>query len=410
MKRIAGVWLFALTASPMAGAETGLVQPGIIMASPTSMTSSTKRMISYRDQRHSWQTSDGAIHLLINEGTVPAGDGLTLYSSFDGGTTWVQELTLANTDASTTSDGLLGSASANSNVLQLVYSTAAPSYDIVYATATYDSAAQSWTLTSTQTAFSSATVAASEPALAVDSLGNLWCAFTAEDVATEEYQIQMLYRPENLTKWISTALSFGGADTSTLHSGRPVPLKFGVGMIYQTDTTMYWAYRLSSWSVNTPWTTSVLYTGLPPASQDPYDSHFSVVADAGDNLYLGFAGNSQLLYTVYDSATKNWGAINSLTPSTDSSTYMKASIAGGNVFLTVNDQSSLLVFQSANAGKTFVLTQELLHQVPAQGSGLNYQYPRVEAPAYALGPVPTWQQYENGSNQGLMFFSVPVVK
>jgi hypothetical protein len=135
-----------------------------IPASILGIEGSVKRMISYRDQNHSWQTSDGAIHIIVNLGSTPARDGLALYSSFDNGVTWTQMFSVANTDGASTDDGVLMPTPAGAT-LQFVYATSPNVGTIVYATAIYDSASQRWTLTNTQTAFSSRGIIASNPAM-----------------------------------------------------------------------------------------------------------------------------------------------------------------------------------------------------------------------------------------------------
>ena len=400
--------IYALALLLMGSAQVVAGQAIQIESSTTSMTSTTKRMVSYRNQQHSWQTSDGAIHLMVNQGTVPADNSLTLYSSFDGGVTWTPMFTLANTNSYSTSDGIIQN-SGTGAVLQLVYGSDPATGYIMYATATYNSAAQSWTLSTPQTAFAAPLYVGSNPAFSVDSGGNLWCEFTAENRKTLQYEVEMLYQAANTTTWTNTGLVFGGIDGSTQHAGRPVPLNNGVGMIYQVDQTMYWAYRLSGAPISTPWTTSVLYVGLPPQSSDPYDTHFAVAADASDNLFLAFQGTAQLQYMKYSSSTSSWGPVEALASASPTATYMQVTIAGGNVVLFVNYKSSIQVFQSTDDGNTFTLTQALVHPTPPPGSTLDYNNPRVEAPVNASSPIPTWQQFFNGPTQGLMFFQVPVV-
>jgi len=62
----------------------GPAGPIAIKATTTNLASSNERMISYRHQQHLVQTADGALHLLLNRGTLSPGPGLSLFSSFDG--------------------------------------------------------------------------------------------------------------------------------------------------------------------------------------------------------------------------------------------------------------------------------------------------------------------------------------
>jgi hypothetical protein len=391
---------------PAVTSATRVIQ---IPATVTSMTSSATRMVSYRDQNHSWQTSDGAVHLVINLGSSPSGNGLALYSSFDNGVTWTQMFTLPNTDGASTDDGVLTN-TATGATLQLMYGTSPNIGSIMYATATYVSATHSWTLNGTQTAYAAKGIVASNPAFASDSAGNLWCGFTAETSATLEYQEDMIYLATGAQQWVNTGLIFGQADNTTQHGGRPVAYAGGVGMVYQDEITLYWAYRLNSDAFNAPWVTTTMYVGLPPASADPYDTHFSVVSDSEDNLYLAFiSAPADLIFTIFSSSANAWGAMQVLETSTNSPGYPQVSIAGGNLLLMANYETSVEVMQSTNFGQSFTETQLLTHTPAASGSGISYNKPRVETPRYATSPVPVWQQFVDGTTDQLMFFQVPVI-
>lgn len=380
-----------------------------IYPTTTSITSTADRMISYRNQQHSWQTADGAVHVMVNQGSLPTGNSLALFSSFDGGVTWNQEFSLANTDAFSVSDGMLSVVN-GATTLFLAYATAQASGTILYTSAAYNSASQTWTLSpTTQTAFSAPNMLASNPAFSADSAGNYWCAYTVENVSTQTYQEMMSYRPVRSTTWTTTSLVFGGPDTSLQHSARPVSFTNGVAMIYESGQTMYWAYRLNGSAINAPWVTSTLYTNLPPYAEDPYDTHYSIVADAANDLHLAFVANQQLLYMRYLSSAGAWGPVRPLTANTISAAYPQVILAGGNVVIMVNNQQSVEVLQSTNNGNTFTLTQSLLHAAAPPGSSLYYGNPRVEAPGRAMSPIPTFQQFVNGPIQGLMYFQVPVV-
>jgi hypothetical protein len=367
------------------------------------MTSSATRMISYRDQNHSWQTNDGATHIVINLGAP----GLALYSSFDNGTTWTQMFTLPDTNGYSTDDGALTN-TATGATLQLLYGTKESVGSIMYAMATYDSANQSWALNSTQTAYSAAGVVATNPAFASDTAGNLWCGFTAKITATTEYREGMIYQLAGTQQWVNTGLIFGTADNTTQHSARPVPYAGGVGVLYQDDVTLYWAYRLNSFAYNAAWVSTTLYVGLPSEAADPYDTHYSVVADSQDNLYLAFiAAPAQLLFTVFSNSANAWGALQKLGNSKNAAAYPEVSIADGNLLLLANHLTDVEVLQSTNFGVSFTETQMLTH--PDSGSPISYNKPRVETPRYATSPIPVFQQFVDGVTSQLMFFQVPVI-
>jgi hypothetical protein len=409
-------------AALLAGSQPVLAQPlkqsakknSVIQIPATviSIQGSVKRMISYRDQNHSWQSSDSAIHLVVNLGSTPAGKGLALYSSFDNGVTWTQMFTLASTDGASTDDGVLTNTPTGAT-LQLVYSTSPNIGTIMYATAIYDSSSQSWTLASTQTAFSSPGIVASNPAFAADTAGNLWCGFTEEVSATLEYQEELIYQAAGTQQWVDTGLILGQVDNTTQHSARPVPYVGGVGVIYEDENTLYWAYRLNGSAYNAPWVTSTLYVGLPPESSDPYDTHYSVVADSSNNLYLAFvSAPADLTFAIFSSDANAWTYLQTLETSASSAAYPEISIAGGNLMLMANYETSVKVMQATSygpAGANFTTTQILTHAPAVSGSGISYGRPRVEAPRNSTSPVPVWQQFVDGVTEELMFFQVPVI-
>jgi hypothetical protein len=403
------VGLKPVIAEELAQAKNKVIQiPGTVL----SIESSAKRMISYRDQNHSWQSSDGAIHLVVNLGASSSGVGLALYSSFDNGLTWNHMLALPNTDGASTDDGVLTNTPTGAT-LQLMYGTSPNIGSIVFATATYNSAAQSWTLNSTQTAYSSAGIVATNPAFAADSGGNLWCGFTEENTATLEYQEELIYLAAGAQQWVDTGLILGQVDNTTQHSARPVPYAGGVGVIYEDESTLYWAYTLAGSPYNAPWVTTVVNTDLPSESTDPYDTHYSVVADAQNNLYLAFVtAPADLSFAIFSSSANAWGPVKILLPSASSAGYPEVSIAGGNLILMANYETDVKVLQATNygpKGAAFTATQLLTHTPAQSGSGISYGKPRVETPRYSTSPIPAWQQFVDGTTEELMFFPVPVI-
>jgi hypothetical protein len=384
-------------------ADAGVVR---IPSTTTSITGHATRMISYRDQNHSWQTSDGAYHLMVNLGAT----GLTLYSSFDQGTTWKAMFSLADTDGDSTDDGVLTNATGTGATLQLVYATSPTIGAIRFATATYDIESQSWLLVGTTTAYQARGFVATNPAFAPDSEGNIWCSFTLEDKSAKTYQQSMVYAAAGSQQWTNTGLVFGVIDTTTQHSARPVAYPNGVGVIYQDADTLYWAYRQNGSPVTGTWETSTLYVGLPDEAADPYGTHYSVVADAQDNLYLAFiADPAVLMYVKYTCDAAAWGSFQVMESATTAAAYPEMSLADGNVVLMANDLSSVNVLQSTDGGESFTWTQKLTHPPATSGSGLSYANPRVETPRYSTSPMPVWQQFVDGTTDGLMFFLVPVI-
>lgn len=377
-----------------------------IQGTDTGIVSTTSYTISHRDQRHSWQTSDGAMHIFANVGTTPTNQSLVLYSTFDGGVTWTPMLTLPNSDGDSTVDGIMGSGGSGQPMLQLVYQTVQGS-SIVYATATYSASTQSWTLASIQTAFTPTGALSTEPGFAVDTAGNLWCGFTLQNIATLAIQIQMIYLPVNTSTWVTSSLTFPGSGSTLQHAARPVTLSDRVGMIYQVNQTLFWSYRLNSWPVGHPWNSAIITTALPNRQSYADDTAFSVVGDAADNLYVGFTGKTTVEYTTYNGHTGLWSPAMGLTKSNTTSAYVKTTIAGSTIYMIINTSGSLAVYSSTDGGASYQLIEGLAHPQPPP-AGVSYGNPRIESPATSTGTLPVWQQYTNGANQGLLYFPVPI--
>lgn len=197
-----------------------------IQATLTDLTSSTERMISYRHQEHLWQTADGAYHLVFNRGSLSSVPGLTLYSSYDGGSTWSFRLAFADTDDDSTADGVLAG-----DDLSIVYRTAAGNTGFVQLR--YDATLRAWAQVASETAYASTQYEAVNPALAIDSRGTVWCSLVARDRVSNDVNIRMLSRAGGGNVWTDTGLIFGPADHRSIErSARPVALPGGLGMVY----------------------------------------------------------------------------------------------------------------------------------------------------------------------------------
>src|ERR1051325_6664478 len=131
---------------------------------PTTITSDSDRMISFRHQEHSWQTADGATHVMVNRGSLSPSAPLTLYKHAAGGQTWTSMLTLQSSGQYSTLDGALVG-----DDLWVTYSSATGS--ILFSILHYDPTALTWSVTLTQTAWNGAGQTAINPAFAIDTNG-----------------------------------------------------------------------------------------------------------------------------------------------------------------------------------------------------------------------------------------------
>lgn len=398
-QRVAKLFGMLLLSSQVLPAS--LAAPRLIPASPTTLDGDSSRMISYRHQEHMWQTNDGAIHVIINRGTLaPTEPSLVLYSSFDSGTSWISMLTLGFSGTYSTADGILVG-----NDLSLVYPT--KSGIVLFSALHYDDVLKIWSLVRTEKVFDSSDTRGINPALTIDSQGTVWCAFVAVDNNLADANIMLFQQTPGIAGWQDTGLVFGPTDNVSIErSARPVSLSDGVGMIYTVHDKIFWAYRLNSWPANQAWAEQTLFTSAPPYDTDPYASHFSVAADDQKNLHMATVDHGRVLYFRFDDLAQAWSPVRILTGNT-SAGYLQVTMSPPNLFIFFNSSTFVSVVQSADGGNTFTYPYLLTHDAAPAGGAITYTKPRMEAPALSLGPIPVLQQYEDGATQRAMFFEVP---
>ncbi|MFO0898532.1 MAG: hypothetical protein U0836_14010 [Pirellulales bacterium] len=376
-------------------------QPVEILGSPTALTSTSDRIISYRHQEHSWQTADGALHIIINCGAQSRGASLVLYSSFDGGTTWQAMTSFAGSDRTSTCDGeLVG------GQLLVVYPD--NSDDLRLADLSYNAGTRQWSFNGTQFVAKSALVKYLNPALTKDARGRTWCAYVLQNPRTSSVEIRLSYQPAGATSWSDTRLTFGVVGSGGVkRSARPVQLLDGVGMAYSVDASIYWAKRLDEWSEDSAWAVSTIFTGQPDA--DPYASHFSVATDAFGNVHLAAVDAGRVVYARLLRGELAWRPAVELTGFAGAN-YVQTSLCSGNLVVIGNtSDQTLRLYQSSDAGGTFAYTGHLSHAPAPAGSNISYDLPRLEAPGLSSSPLPVFQQYQQGTTEKLLFFSAPVL-
>lgn len=389
------------SASLMVGGVHAQAAPVVVQAQAVpALTSNADRMISYRHQEHMWQTSDGALHVMINRGTLAPNAGLQLYTSVDNGLNWTLSASTGNTNAMATSDGVLVG-----DTLSLVYNNA--NNVIVYAGLQYDSATKTWAPTGSQAVFASQAVSALNPAIGFDSVGNAWVAFVVQNLSTGNYAIRMSKRSAGSNVWVDTGLTFGAVDNISIErSARPVPLPNGMGMVFSVHDKVYWATRDNALPDNSAWTTILLYTRSTGSGSDPYASHFNLVADDANNLHMAMVDAGNIKYLRYASRTGLWNAVRTLTTDGQAA-YCQASIVDGSKISISHNVggkfSKTLV--STDKGYSFSVGYLLAHDAPVEGT--QYNYARLETPARVASPAPVLQQYTVNAEQRVMLFQEP---
>lgn len=390
--------VIALVAALVSGGA--LAQVPVLASEPTNLSSSVDRMISYRHQEHMWQTADGALHLVMNRGGLDPATGLGLYTSFDGGRTWVVQLNWPGAGNQSTADGVLAGSR-----LSMVYSTDTGA--IVYNDLRYDTGTRTWSQLQSETVFAPGAFTAENPTVAVDDNGTTWVVYVTTELATGALRINLAARAAGSAPWVDSGLVFGGAGAPDAgRSARLFAVAGGMTMLYKVGQTLTWATRPNSADTRAPWTESVLFVGTPQAPHDPYASHFSIVADSQKNLHFVMADGEKLYYFRYSGRNRSWGAGRVL-DRTAAVKYCQVSITADDRLMVVyNDASGdSRVMQSLNRGVSFT-SIALLRPTPVDGA--TYTYARVETPSRTTLPAPVLRQYAEGSVNKLMLFTVPL--
>lgn len=363
-------------------------------AQDAGLESTVPRMISYRHQEHMWITSDGAVHLIINEGDLSPSQSLTLFTSLDGGITWTPMVSLPSSNGISTSDGALVE-----DRLHVTYATDANT--IAYATIDWDATAQAWDLSLVETAFESSFFAATNPALVVDDEGSVWCGFVRINRLNFKSGIRMVMRDASTSAWADTRQTFGIVDGSLTQnierSPRPVQLPNGIGMVYTVHHEFRWAYRDENLALDEAWDDELLRV-VSSENLDPYASHFSVSSDDNQNLYLVTVDDGRLLFQRYRAGQQVWESPQVIVG--DEVTSILGAVGYPQVTLDADDTVSLVfnlgrqarVFQSDDHGRSFPIRYQLLHSEITDPDA-SFDFPRMQSPRRVTDGFPVLQQY-----------------
>jgi hypothetical protein len=395
------------------------------------MSGDVDRMISYRHQEHSWQTSDGHIHVMVNTGVsapgvIGGGSGLTIFSSSDNGVTWTSGPNLANTGVYSTSDGVLVG-----NNLNLVYSTnRSPGGDggsIQFVVLGYDTQ-HGWTLGTPEKVFDASAnnyaVVGLNPSIVIDqhTQPRIWCAFITENIGSSSTyppsSIRLAERDPSAAGWQDTGLIFGPTTVEQVvpttsvptapgvaRSARLTVTSNGIGMLYTVHQSFFWTRRLDASAITAQWAApKAIFTSALPYDTNPYGSHFSVVADNQHNLHLAMVDHGRLLYARYVDSNKAWTQPRVLADGSIKATYPKISLVNGVLEIFVNAGDNVWGYQSTDNGTTFPSTNTYLlthdgitTETPGYTGSPDFSNPRVEVPAILNTlTIPVLQQYKDG--------------
>jgi len=390
-----------LAATLVLAPTAAMAAPIAVKAVKTDLSSSNERVISYRHQQHLVQTNDGALHLVLNRGTLTPGPGLSLYSSFDGGTTWLFMQNFAGTDDKSTADTLLVG-----DDLSIAYHTT--DNKVMFTRLHYDSTLLTWTPLLLEQAYASAQWAALNPALAIDDLGTVWIGFNAKGRFNALGNLRVVNRVGGGNAWTDPGLVFGPTDKQAVErSARPVRVPGGMGMVWTVHEVTYWSRRANGLPDNSPWSQATIYTGIPVNQiEDPYSSHFNVTADDSGGVHLISVENFDVLYFRYSGDTDSWSAPRVI-DDTRKVAYAQMGLVNGKLGVGYSVQRAKgTLAVSGDLGLSWGNYADL--SMIAVGPGINLNTARIELPARVTGAtMPILQQYEDNGTQRLMIFKVP---
>jgi hypothetical protein len=372
-----------------------------ILGTLTNIKSNADKMISCRHQRHMWVTSDGVIHVLLNQGTNAYGASLVLYSSFDGGRSWKWILSIPNTNSESTADGFVFK-----QKLFLTYSSA--NGGILFLPITYDSLAKKWIFSQASTVYQGKDYIATNPTIAFDSNGYLWATFIAKQSSSGNYAIKLFNSSNQGLNWNNTYLSFGAVNKSAKKSARLVALKDRLSVVFTNEDTFYWAYRFNNSALDLPWKAQSIFRYQPSSNNSIYSSHFSLVADPLDNIHLTTHDLDKLVYIKFDRQSQNWQPAKLLSNAGGVS-YVQTSLSTDNRLLVAyNKQTQIGVFESFDYGKSFKFTKLLSHPQKSDiaSNFVSFEEPRIIMPAIINNSLSLLQQFQLGEGYSLVDFNL----
>ena len=376
--------------------------PGLVMGQLTNLKSSTEGIISNRFQKHSWITTDGRAHLLINVGTTS--NALELHSS-DGAVSWVKQATIPHSASISQGDGtLVGSR------LYVVYTTRDRQIELT--TLDYKPSVSKWKVSGIIPVTNDSQVAFDRPSVAVDNLHRIWIAASFVQKGTNAISLFVIEAQGGAPRQMG---QFSTPNESSQRSARLLQTPDGVIMIYTDHPdsnsegfTLNFTYRLDSDAVDEPWAPPrTIFTHSNPEN-DKNGVHFNAILDPSGNVHIATRSENTLIYlrlTNYDLALGTPKVLGSA----GVSPYPQVCVSeSGNVSVIVPRKGSgirqLDVLVSMDEGENFVLTH-VLKLATSKNTGKE----RVEAPSYYQSKLPVVQQVSiNPDRQLLAGFLVPM--
>lgn len=394
--------VLALAGLTLAGA-TGLPLPAqaadTVQAELTDLSSNNERMISYRHQQHLVQTGDGSLHLMLNRGTLDPAPGLVLYSSFDGGSTWLHTHSFAQTDDKSTGD-----LRQHGDALWVAFHTF--ENKLAMQQLQYSAAGRSWTPVIDEIAYASGRYAALNPTLDLDDTGTVWVGFLSRTRFGNVGQIRVISRAAGGAGWSDDNLVFGPADDRAVErSARMARVPGGMGMVWTVRENTFWSQRADGDDAAAAWAGSPLHSGTPSSTlEDPYASHFNVTAvDDGTLHFITIDAYDIFHYRLGPGGSAWVGPVQ--VDDQRKVAYAQMGRLEGQLIVgySVGRGRGAIVNGGAD-GATWASTDSLVQL--AQAPGLNLNTARIELCARSQGVMAVLQQYSDNGIQRLMLYKV----
>jgi hypothetical protein len=221
--------------------------PVLVMGQLTNLRSSAEDIISNRFQKHSWITTDGKAHLLINVGSNS--NALELHST-GGAVTWFKQATIPNSARTSQGDGALVDSR-----LYVVYSTRGRQIELT--TLDYKPSLSKWKMSGIIPITNDSQVAFDRPSVAVDNLQRIWIAASFVQNGTNAIALFIIEAQGAAPRQVG---QFSTPNESTQRSARLLKTPNGVIMIYTDHPdsnserfNLNFTYRLNFRPVDEPW-------------------------------------------------------------------------------------------------------------------------------------------------------------
>jgi hypothetical protein len=334
-------------------------------------------MIVSRMQDHTVETSDGALHMVVNLGL---GKGLTLLSSLDNGESWVETVSIPESGPFTSSDIQL---SPDGSTLMLTYLGA---HNVVtFASYSYDESSNGWVeVANTELSTEGHNPFSVLPTIDIGPTGRIWSSFASPDENGLKLTVQ--YSDDDGTTWsvLETVVS-----TGTSGVAKVIATGSGVGIVVATENSLSWiTYE------NGNWVTEVISSD---GTAGAFSSHFSTVV-VGNDIYLcNITPDGEAQLFKFNSADGEWTSVQVPELENLETTTVQTSFSDEGVLYVIVDDpenSSLKILASSDGGESW--TSESVFY-PANLAG----YPlRFDTPEYFSGDLVITVQVDIGSNVG----------